>query len=142
MDKNSAVFEWLKSCPVFNKLFFNFGTAEAGTSTFIPIPNDYTVKKDIFDIETKHYDFAVSSFDFVDETSFDGSENITAMNSLCELTEWIKTQSRNRNFPYFGSECSIEKITVIQNLPASLRMQEIAKYMAQYRIIYEETTKG
>ena len=139
MDKNKAVFEWLKSCPVFDKLFFNFGTAEDGGANFIPIPSDYTVKTDIFGFETKHYDFAVSSFGIVDDTSLDGVENIADMESLQSLTEWIKQQNLKRNFPDFDAHCNIEKITVIQNIPASLRMQNISKYLSQYRIIYEET---
>lgn len=138
MDKNQAVFEWIKQCPVFERLFFNFGTAEENTSIFIPIPTDSTVKKDIFDNETKHYDFAVSLFGTVDDVTYEGIENIADMESLQQLTEWVKQQSKERKFPDFGEKCCIEKITVVQNIPASLRMQNIAKYLAQYRIIYEE----
>lgn len=138
MDKNAVVFNWLKSCPVFERLFFNFGTASPDLNDFIPIPTDYAVKTDIFGNETKHYDFAVSSFKFVDDTSFEGGENISDMNSLSQLTEWIKTQNRERNMPDFGAKCSVEKIIPVQNIPASMRMQGISKYLAQYRIIYEE----
>ncbi len=138
MDKNKAVFEWIKECPVFERLFFNFGTAKENTSTFIPIPTDSTVKTDIFGNETKHYDFAVSSFGTVDDITFEGAENITEMNLLQQLTEWIKQQNRERKFPDFGNKCFIDKITVNQNIPASLRMQNISKYLSQYRIIYEE----
>lgn len=139
MDKNKAVFEWIKECPVFKKLFFNFGTAKENEANFIPIPTDSTVKTDIFGNETKHYDFAVSSFGMVDDTSFEGIDNMADMASLQSLTEWIKAQNRERNFPDFGAKCSIEKISVVQNIPASLRMQDISKYLSQYRIIYEET---
>lgn len=138
MDKNTAVFEWIKDCPVLKNLFFNFGTAEEGEANFIPIPTDYTVKTDIFGFETKHYDFAVSSFGFVDDTSLEGVENLADLESLQSLSEWIKKQNRERNFPDFGANCNIEKITAIQNIPASLRMQNISKYLSQFRIIYEE----
>ena len=138
MDKNKAVFEWLKSCPVFDKLFFNFGTAKENTAAFIPIPTDSTVKRDVLGNETKHFDFAVSSFGMVDDTSLDGIENAKDMNVLQQLAEWIKEQNRNRNFPDFGSSCFIENVTVNQNIPASLRMQNISKYLQQFRIIYEE----
>ena len=140
MDKNKAVFEWIKQCPVFERLFFNFGTSEENTSTFIPIPTDSTVKTDIFGNETKHYDFAVSTFGAIDDITFEGSENITVMNLMQQLTEWIKLQNREKNFPDFGAKCFIEKISVNQNIPASLRMQNISKYLSQYRIIYEERT--
>lgn len=138
MDKNKAVYEWIKQCPVFERLFFNFGTAKENTSTFIPIPADNTVKQDIFGNKTKHYDFAVSTFGTIDDITFEGTENIAAMNLLQELTEWIKQQNRERNFPDFGDKCFIESISAVQNIPASLRMQSISKYMSQYRILYEE----
>ncbi len=140
MDKNNAVYEWIKQCPVFERLYFNFGTGRENTSIFIPIPTDSTVKTDIFGNETKHYDFAVSTFGTVDDITFEGAENIAAMNLLQELTEWIKQQSRERIFPDFGKKCFIEKITVNQNIPASLRMQNISKFLSQYRITYEERT--
>lgn len=138
MDKNKTVFEWIKQCPVFERLYFNFGTAEANTCMFIPVPADRTVRKDIFGNETKQYDFAVSSFSFVDDTTFDGAENIEGMALLQQLTEWIELQNKERSFPDFGAECSVEKIEVVQNIPASLRMQNISKYLSQYRITYEK----
>lgn len=138
MDKNKAVFEWIKGCPVFERLYFNFGTADVGTSTFIPIPTDRTVKKDIFDNEIKQYDFAVSSFNFVDDATFDGAENIEGMALLQQLTEWIEQQNIEKNFPDFGEKCFVEKIEAVQNIPASLRMQNISKYLSQYRITYEK----
>lgn len=141
MDKNKAVFEWLKECPVFDRLFFNFGTAKENTSTFIPVPTDFTVKRDIFGIETKHYDFAVSIFGKVDDITFDGAENISDMNSLQQLTEWIKAQNKEHKFPDFGENCYIDEISVVQNIPASMRMmQNISKYLSQYRVIYDERT--
>ena len=138
MDKNKAVYEWIKECPAFKKLFFNFGTAKEGEANFIPIPTDSTVKTDIFGNETKYYDFAISSFGMVDDTSFEGIDNMADMASLQSLTEWITAQNRERNFPDFGAICFIEKISVVQNIPASLRMQDISKYLSQYRIVYEE----
>lgn len=138
MDKNKAVFDWIKECPVFERLYFNFGTADANTSTFIPVPIDRTVKKDIFDNETKQYDFAVSYFGYVDDTTFDGSENIEGMALLQQFTDWVEQQSREQNFPGFGEKCFIEKIEAVQNIPASLRMQNISKFLTQYRITYEK----
>lgn len=138
MNKNEAVFKWIKKCPAFKKLFFNFGTAKKNTADFIPVPTDYTVKADVLGNETKWYDFAVSVFGSVDDTSFDGSENFADTASLENLTEWIKQKNRERDFPDFGENCTVEKVTVIQNIPASMRIQNISKYLAQYRIIYEE----
>lgn len=141
MDKNKAVFEWLKECPIFERLFFNFGTAKEKTSTFIPVPTDFTVKRDIFNTETKHYDFAVSVFGRVDDITFGGEENISDMNLLQQLTEWIKVQNKERKFPDFGENCYIDEISVVQNIPASMRtMQNISKYLSQYRITYDERT--
>ncbi len=138
MDKSKAVYEWIKDCPVFDRLYFNFGVSEVNTSAFIPIPTDYTVKKDIFGTETKHYDFAVSFFDFVDDSTYDGSENVNGIELMQQFSEWIKSKSNNRFFPDFGKKCIIEKIEAVQNIPASLRMQNISKYLSQYRIFYEE----
>lgn len=138
MNKNEAVFKWLKKCPALKKLFYNFGTAKKNTADFIPVPTDYTVKTDIFGNETKHYDFAVSVFGSVDDYSADGGENLADSAALDKLSEWIKQKNKERDFPDFGDNCSIEKIAVIQNIPASMRMQNISKYLAQYRIIYEE----
>lgn len=138
MDKNKAVFEWIKQCPAFERLYFNFGTADEGTCTFIPVPVDRTVRKDIFDNETKQYDFAVSSFGFVDDTTFDGIENAESMAFLQQLTEWIEQQNKEQNFPDFGENCFVEKIEAVQNIPASLRMQNISKFLSQYRITYEK----
>ena len=138
MDKNKAVFEWLKMCPVFERLYFNFGTSKENTSTFIPIPTDSTIKTDVFGNETKQYNFAVSTFGTVDDVTCEGAENITEMNVLQVLDDWIKSQNKRRSFPDFGAECFIEKITVNQNIPASLRMHNISKFLSQYKIIYEE----
>ena len=66
-------------------------------------------------------------------------ENVIDYNSMQEFISWIEDQNTKRNFPDFGDNCFIQTIINLQNTPSTSAIdKEIAKYMVQCRIIYEE----
>lgn len=137
-DKNDAVWEWIKTYTGFNKLFYNFCIAEDGNKSFIPNPTDYQVAKYIDGTKLKHYDFAVTSFSRYSDVPF-SEENILDYSEMQEFIDWIETQNKNKQFPTFGNDCNIIEIINLQNNPtSSLTDKELAKYMVQCRITYEE----
>lgn len=138
MSKNTAVWNWLKTYPDFEKLFYNFCIAEDGNQSFIPNPTDFVIKQDILGNKLKYYDFAVTCFSSFSDIPF-SDENVIDYNAMQDFILWIDSQNKNKLFPDFGENCIIEKVENLQNIPSSSAInQEMAKYMVQCRIVYEE----
>ena len=138
MNKNIAVWNYLKTYPDFKKLFYNFCIAEDSNQSFIPNPTDFVIRQDILGTKLKHYDFAVTCFSSFSDIPF-SDENVIDYNSMQEFISWIEDQNTKRNFPDFGDNCFIQTIINLQNTPSTSAIdKEIAKYMMQCRIIYEE----
>lgn len=138
MDKNQVMWDWIQGYSGFGKLFFNFGDAEADSTTFIPNPSDYTVKTDILGNKVKHYDFAITAFRSFD-TVPSSTENMQSYALLTAFQNWLDEQNRNRNFPDFGSNCEVTGVVNLQNMPTnSGQYSALAKYMIQARVAYTE----
>jgi len=139
MDKNQAVFGWIKTYPGIGRLYFNFGVAQDGNQSFVPNPTERIVKRDVLGNETKHYDFAVTAYRSI-STEAGTDENILDYCGVSEFIAWVNEQNKSKNYPDFGDGCYIENIECLQNIPAQSGVDgELAKYMIQCRITYEET---
>lgn len=137
-DKNKAVWEWIQQYQSFDKLFYNFCMAEDGNKNFIPNPTNYVMKQYIDGSTLRYYDFAITSFSRYSDVPYD-EENILDYKEMQKFIEWIDEQNKLRNYPNFGSNCNIIEVSNLQNNPSSsLEDKELAKYMIQCRITYEE----
>lgn len=138
MDKNKEVWNFIKTYPNFEKLYYNFCIAEDGNQSFIPNPTDFVMKQDVLGTKTKYYDFAITCFSSLSDIPF-SEENVIDHEAMQNFIEWFENQDKLRNYPNFGNNCNIEKMTSLQNIPsASALDKEMAKYMVQCRIVYEE----
>lgn len=137
-EKNNAVWEWVKTYTDFDKLFYNFCRAEDGNKNFIPNPTDINIREYIDGSKLKYYDFAITSFSRFSDIP-DSDENLLDFNQMNDFIEWIDTQDKNKNYPKFSSNCNIIKIKSLNNNPSvSSDNKDLAKYMVQCRIEYEE----
>lgn len=65
--------------------------------------------------------------------------NLECMNFVQEFMDWITEQNRKKNFPDFGSDCQIQEIENLQNMPnlSGINSKEgLARYQIQCRINY------
>lgn len=138
MDRNTAVWDWIKGFPEVDKLFFNFGEANDGTSILIPNPTDLVIKTDITGIKTCRYDFAYAVFLTTDSTTPFSTQNIEALNSAELFGRWIVAQNKAKSYPDFGANVVVTSLTLLSNTPTMTAISEsVAKYLTQARIEYE-----
>lgn len=132
------MWSFIRTYPNFDKLYYNFCVAEGGNYNFIPNPSDFIIKEDILGNRIRYYDFAITAFSSFSDIPF-SDENVLDYDTMQDFISWIETQNQNRNFPDFGENCNVDKIMNLQNMPTSSGVNiNMAKYMVQCRVIYEE----
>jgi hypothetical protein len=142
-DKNIAMWEWIKTYPNFENetngnLYFNFGEASDNNSFFIPVPTDYVVKQDIMGTKTRFYTFAITTFKDIANNPY-SMENINDYSEVQNFLDWIEEQNNQRSFPDFGENCNVLEVLNLSNMAnVSNQDQQLAKYMTQCRVVYEE----
>ena len=141
-DKNQAVLDWLKTYPGISALGFNFGTAEDGACNFIPAPSDNVIRTYIDGSALKHYTFAVTWYKDFASDAFAAAENLADTKAIEAFMAWIDDQNASKQYPSFPSECQIEAIRNLQDIPSTsgYDSNRLAKYMVQVRIEYIDSS--
>ena len=70
--------------------------------------------------------------------------NLEAMNFAQAFMDWLDEPNKERKFPDFGKNCTVERIENLQNMPnlSGVNYEEgLARYMIQAKIIYKERKK-
>ena len=138
-NKNQAVWEWLFTCSEISDLFFNFGASANGNTIVGTTAAERVVKAFINGSSVRQYDFAIIQFKPANTQTPNNTENVTIMFDVEAVMQWVDTQAIARNFPAFPSDCQIQKIENLNNMPVVAGQDELgAKYMFTVRITYLE----
>lgn len=132
-SKHRAVWDWLRTCPHIQDLFFNAARVEDGATQLVPGESITETYLDGSSLRT--YDCALNRFMPI---SFDANDiaNIEDAVDLDGVAEWVEAQNAARNFPEFPEGCQVQEIKVNPNESGYIAMMEagIAKYMLQFQI--------
>lgn len=154
MDKNTAIIEYLFTCPAIaeSSLFFNFAEAEDYNKQFVTTANDKAVNKPFVDGSVlKKYTFTIIDYRsiiyqaLVNDPAYP-NENVEEFLDVQSLIDWVTEQNDNFNFPDFGENCIVEEIKALTDNPNlngvdSSVSPSLAKYSVSIQVQYLDTTK-
>lgn len=126
-----------------NVLNFNFSLECTDSIGLVTNYADKTVKEFINGDARKAYGFSIlitKSY-----STYSDDLNLEAMNFAQTFMDWLDEQNCKKEYPDFGSNCEVEKIEVLQNMPnlAGVNAEEgTARYMVQCRILHIEHDKN
>ena len=154
VDKNQAMVNYLKTCPAIqnNPLYFNFINAKDDNKQIITLSNEKAVAKTYIDGSVlKQYSLALVDFKSIAYKPIVKSvgysdENVEDMLSVQQIIDWIDEQNDAHNYPDFGDECIIEKISATTENPMLDGIDtSISPALAQYSVTivvtYLDTSK-
>lgn len=154
VDKNQAMIDYLNTCPNIqtNPLYFNFINAKNDNKQIITLTNEKTVAKTYVDGSVlKQYslvivDFKSIAYKPVVKSAGYSDENVEDMLSVQQIIDWIDTQNDAQNYPNFGTDCVIEKISATSDNPVLDGIDtSISPALVQYSITivvtYLDTSK-
>jgi hypothetical protein len=141
MDKNKSMIEFLQTCPIILKdpLFFNFGSIEDNAHLANTRSDDKSLHKPFIDGSVaRRYTFSLDSFKSVAHNPVVqgfSDENLTDLDEVQQVLDWINEQDELQNFPDFGSDCPIEKMETLTTKPDIVGVDTSSNPpMAVYRI--------
>lgn len=124
-------------------LHFNFSPDSPDSFALVTNYAEQVVKRFINGNARKAYGFSIL---VTKNYSTSGDDlNLECMNFVQGFMDWIEEQNQGKEYPDFGSNCEVEKIEVLQNMPnlAGINAEEgTARYMVQCRILYIEHDKN
>lgn len=129
-----AVWEWLKGCEKLTKLFFNFGTQSAEAT--IMVPNDVVNVDFISGAEEHAYNVELARF--LPLTFSANDDNITMLEDVDAILDWIRQMGDEGRYPDLPEGCSVTGIHV-QNAAAGYVYSQngvYAKYQIPFTIEY------
>lgn len=146
IDKNQAVVNYILRCPTIQNspLYFNFINAEDDTNQFLTQTSErYASKRFVDGTVMKIYSFTIILYKSTADIAVvkvEGypNENISDMQSIQALIDWIAEQQELHNYPNFGSECLIDDIyTTTENPRFDGIDDEVSPPLAIYSITIE-----
>ena len=153
-NKHQAVIDYLVTCPTIqdSPLFFNFINAQDGTNQFLTVSNDeYTSTKYIDGSVQKIYTFTILTFKSVNDREIVRipgyqNENVSDMEDVQALIDWIQEQEEIHNYPDFGENCIVESIKTTTEEPNFDGIDEqvepnLAVYSTSIQISYLDISK-
>lgn len=154
VDKNQAVIEYLIQCPTIlnSPLYFNFINAEDNTNQIVTQSNErYASRRYIDGSVMKVYSFTIilhkSAADIaVVKAEGYPNENVSDMEDIQALIDWIREQQDLKNFPNFGADCLVEDIYTTTDNPNFNGIDDqvsppLAIYSVTIEIQYLDTSK-
>lgn len=154
-EKEQAVIDYLQTCDVIraNPMFFNFINAKDKNKQFLTTANDKITQKSFIDGSVeKRYTFTIIDFQSVTYNALVvgqpeiKNENVQDFLKTKEIINWVKEQSKNKNYPDFGTDCIIEDIRALTDNPnlngvdTSVK-PALAKYSISIQIDYLDVSE-
>ena len=146
VDKNQAVINYLCQCPqIYNSpLYFNFINAEDDTTQFVTQSNERYASKPYIDGSVmKIYTFTIILYKSTADIAVvkvDGypNENVSDMQDIQALIDWISEQEEEHNYPNFGEDCVIDSIrTTTENPNFDGIDEQVTPPLSIYSIVIE-----
>lgn len=152
VDKNQAVINFLLGCPTIlaNPLFFNFLNAKDNSKQIITM--DSPIRARFIDGSVlKRYTFSIVNFCSVSYQAIPKVtgyevENVSDMQSIQGIIDWVKEQADLENYPDFGKDCLIDDMQTTGEIPRLNGVDTqvtpaLAKYSITIQIDYLDMTK-
>ena len=149
MDKTKAMISFLMTCPYItsNPLFYNFGKFGSDTQHVKTRANDINTSTPFIDGSVqKQFTLILLVYKPVADRAIlnrsgVSDENIDNEVEVQQVIDWVRTQAKARNFPNFGSDCTIDDMTVTSDEPNTNGVDKavtpvLAKYSISIRIDY------
>lgn len=154
MDKNQATINYLLTCePIYNTpLYFNFANIKDNVNQFLTLTSDKNIEEPYIDGSIKKmFSLTIISYLTISNNpivKIEGinNENVDDMATVQALIDWIDTQNENRNFPNFGEDCFVDKISTTTNNPRldqidATQSTPLARYSFTIQIEYIDNSK-
>lgn len=153
MDKNQALIDYILTCePIYNSpLYFNFADVKNGVNQFLTLSNDKNINQPYIDGSVKKmFSFTIISYLTISNNPIVkvqgiNNENISDMNIVQKLIDWIADQERLKNYPNFGEKCLVEKISTTTDNPRldqidATQSNPLARYSFTIQVEYIDNT--
>ena len=154
IDKNEAIIKYLLTCPYLApyKSYFNFGNADDNNKQFVMRATDKSTNRHYIDGSIlKIYTFDIVDFKSIGYNAIikqEGypDENVTDIDEVQQILDWIDEQEDLHNYPDFGPTCEIQSIRATSNEPNLNNIDTsvtpaLAVYKVTVNIEYLDTSK-
>lgn len=154
VDKNQAVIDFLITCPAIRDgpLYFNFINASDNNKQIVTVSNDVALNKNYIDgSQLRRYVFTLIDFKSVTDNALVmltnyPNENVIDMSDVQAIIDWIQTQEDEQNYPNFGEDCTVQKISTTTDTPKldGINVEvtpALAMYSLTVQIDYIDTSK-
>jgi len=154
VDKNKAIVDYLLTCSTVysSSLYFNFINAKDDTKQVIAEASDtYTNRNYIDGSVLKQYQCKLVNFKSLStkpvvKQSGYADENITDLETIQQIVDWINEQNDLNNYPDFGDNCIVEKIQTTANNPVldgidASTTPALVKYSITIQVDYLDKSK-
>ena len=133
---HAALWEWFAQCASITRLFFNFSGTDDGDTAIAT--SGETVLDDYIDgSQRRRYAFELIRYL---PATFDPNDpgNVTMMEDVDRIVEWVEQQNTAGNFPEFPSGSYVERVSVLDDSTGYVAAtdQNMAKYMIPFAIDY------
>ena len=140
-DKHKAVIEYLQTCPEIakNPLFFNFSEKQNNNQLFATFADSIETEQSFIDgSRLLKYTFTIIIYKSVAYNPLVNNlpdENLDELIDIQSIVDWIETQNDNYVFPNFGTDCVIDSIEPLTNIPYTDNVEgDVQPALAQYSL--------
>lgn len=154
MDKNQAVIDYLLTCKAIydSPLYFNLADIKNGVNALIQQATDRNIERPYIDGSVlKRYSLTIQCYSSVSNNPIVkvqgiDNENVSDVNTIQHLIDWIVEQNEQRNFPNFGETCQVEEIRTTSENPRldqidKTQSNPLARYSFTIQIDYLDKSK-
>ena len=154
MDKTEAIIQYLLTCPKIENspLYFNFINPQDEDKQYVTDSNEKTLHKQYIDGSVdKRFTFTIIDYRSIAyqemaRYQITANESVEEFLDVRELIEWIDEQNDLKNFPDFGQQCIIERISTGSEDPNLNGVDTqanpvLAKYSISIMVDYLDTSK-
>lgn len=154
MDKTEAIIQYLLTCPKIENspLYFNFINPQDEDKQYVTDSNEKTLHKQYIDGSVdKRFTFTIIDYRSIAyqemaRYQITANESVEEFLDVRELIEWIDEQNDLKNFPDFGEQCIIERISTGSEDPNLNGVDTqanpvLAKYSISIMVDYLDTSK-
>ena len=154
-DINTAIIEYLQTCPYLQnlKVYFNFAQATDNIKQLVTVATSTNTVKSYID-GSKDRTYSITIIDYrsvayqplVNAQGDYPNENVEEFLDVQGIIEWVSEQNDLRNFPNFGNDYVVEEVSTTTDIPnlngVDTSIQPtLAKYSVTIQVKYLDKTK-
>ena len=154
-DINTAIIEYLQTCPYLQniKVYFNFAQATDNIKQLVTVAQPTSTVKTFID-GSKEKIYSITIIDYrsvayqplVNAEGDYPNENVEEFLDVQGIIEWIEEQDDLRNFPELGDDYVVDKVSTTTDIPnlngVDTSIQPtLAKYSVTIQVQYLDKSK-